>query len=287
MKIQKKWLVALAVTTSGGFLLNLDFNHVSKDIEKSSSQAIGIIKRKPLDTAKLDKSRQTDLTKVNFDNSRIEYADVSLEIADEMEYFDDTNTGMHLKEHFAQMENIESGAQDRLDESMEEMRERPGLYTEKLAEAYEQIDRDDYPSRYKIVYIMENIRSPDAIQFFSELAVSDLPEGIELYKGDGHINETQQESLLRMRGVGGLYALASEGDEKARNALMDTILNSKIQTVKNDAIWAYLSTSENIDAEKEHLKTVLPEKEHPFLTVELTDIEDVQKLMEHSSEFEQ
>jgi hypothetical protein len=185
------------------------------------------------------------------------------------------------------MENTETGAQDRQDESMEEMRSEPEAYMEKLLEAYDQIDSNDYLSRYKIVYMMESIQSPNAVPFFSELATSDLPEEIEPYQGDGHINEEHQESLLRMRAVGGLYVLASEGDEKARNALMDTILNTKIQTVKNDAIWAYLSTSENIDAEKEKLKTVLPEKDHPFITVELTDIENVQKMLEHDREYEQ
>ncbi len=284
MKIQKKWLVVFVIIGLAGLFLNLGFNQVSMSVDKSSDIAMEIIEKRPFKTVNTNKPKQI---KPVLDDSHIKYAEVSLEIDDDMEYFDDTNEGMHLKEHFDWLENTEPGSQERMDGSIEEMRQEPEMYTEKLLEVYDEVDRDDYLSKYKIVYMMENIQSPSAIPFFSELAVSDLPEDIKPYKGDGYIDERREESLLRLRAVGGLYALASKGDTKARKALMDTILKSKIKTVKNDAIWAYLSTSENIDAEKEYLKTVLPEKDHPFFTAELTDIEDVQKMLERSSEYDQ
>jgi hypothetical protein len=286
MKVQKKWVAVFIITGLGGLFFSQSFHKGSKIIGKPSKIAMGNIEKKPLLTAKVDTSKTPSPIKTN-DDSHINLVDITLEVIDEMEYFDDSNTGMHIKEHFDQMENTDSDAQERQDESMEEMRREPDLYAEKLFEAYEEVARKDYLSKYKIVYMMENIHSSNAVPFFTELAVSDFPEEIEPYKGDGHIDEKRQESLLRMRAVGGLYALASEGDEKARNALMDTILKSKIQTVKNDAIWAYLSTSENIDTEKEYLKTILPEKDHPFITVKLTNIEDVEEMLEEDTEYEQ
>lgn len=276
MKIPKKGLIFFAIA-GAGLVINQVSNQIKQDTGAPSYTAVGASEKQPTKIVKSDRVKKFSLAKSNVNQNHIEYSENPVDIFNEMEIFDDTNAGIYLKEHFDQLENTEPGAQERQDESMEEMRETPEVYVEKLAEAYEQVDRLNFLARYKIVYMMENIQSAHAVPFLSELAKSDLPEETVSYKGDGHIDERHQESLLRMRGVGGLHALAAEGNENARNALLNTVFETKIQTVKNDAIWAYLSTSNDIEAEKEYLKTVLPEKDHPFITVKMTNIDEVEK----------
>lgn len=276
MKIPKKGLIFFAIA-GAGLVINQVSNQIKQDTGAPSYTAVGASEKQPTKITKSEEIKKAGLAKADANHNHIEYSENPVDIFNEMEIFDDTNAGIYLKEHFDQLENTEPGAQERQDESMEEMRETPEVYVEKLAEAYEQVDRLNFLARYKIVYMMENIQSAHAVPFLSELAKSDLPEETVSYKGDGHIDERHQESLLRMRGVGGLHALAAEGNENARNALLNTVFETKIQTVKNDAIWAYLSTSNDIEAEKEYLKTVLPEKDHPFITVKMTNIDEVEK----------
>ena len=276
MKILKKGVIIIAIA-GVGLVINQVFNQIKQDDETPSYTDAGASKKQPTKIAKSEEKKKTSLAKPNVNHNHFEYSENSVNIFDEMEIFDDTAAGMHLKEHFDQLEDTEPGAQQRQDESMEEMRGSPAVYVEKLTEAYEEVDRLNFLAKYKIVYMMENIQSTHAVPFLSKLAKSDLPEDTAPYKGDGHTDERQQESLLRMRGVGGLHALAAEGNENARNALLNTVFETKIQTVKNDAIWAYLSTSNDIEAEKKYLKSVLPKKDHPFITVKITNIEEVEK----------
>jgi hypothetical protein len=128
--------------------------------------------------------------------------------------------------------------------------------------------------------MMENLKTAHAIPFLSELASSEQAEETAEYKGDGHIDETHRENLIRMRAVGGLYALAQGGDNGARNSLFDTILNTKDRTVKIDAIKSYLSTSKDLFADTENLKTMLPEDDRQFFDLKLSNLEEGQKQIE-------
>jgi hypothetical protein len=84
MRIQKKWLAAFVITGLGGLFFNLGFNQVSKRVEKSSNAAMEIMEKKAHMTTKADRPKKTRLIKASLDDSHIEYADVSLEVVDEM-----------------------------------------------------------------------------------------------------------------------------------------------------------------------------------------------------------
>ena len=289
MRIQKKWPITIAAAGFVGLGILL-FTQTSNEENggggDQSYVAMGSPEKQQREVVIIEGPKKASLIKTRLNHNHIEDGMDSVESFDGMEIFDNSSAGIHLKEHFDLLENTEPGSQEKQDESFKKMRETPEVYVTKLAEAYDEADRLNFLARYKVVYMMENLKSPHAIPFLSEVANSDFPEETALYKGDGHVDEAHHESLIRMRAVGGLYTLANKDDNGARNSLFDAILNAKDRTVKNDAIWSYLSTSKDLEADKEYLKTVLPDEDHQFVTLKLSDIKDVQEQVESINEKE-
>lgn len=289
MRIQKKWPITIAAVGFVGLgliLLTQTSNEENGGNGDLSYVAMEYPEKQRREVVKIDGSKKATLKKTRLNHNHIEDDIDSVETYDEMEIFDNSSAGIHLKEHFDLLENTEPGSQEKQDESLEKMRETPEAYIAKLAEAYDEVDRLNFLARYKVVYMMENIKSPYAIPILSEIANSEFPEETVTFKGDGHIDEAHHESLIRMRAIGGLYTLANEDGNGARNSLFEAIFNAKDRTVKNDAIWSYLSTSKDLEADKEYLKTVLPDEDHQFVTLKLSDIEDVQEQLESINENE-
>lgn len=281
MKIPNKWPVAIIAM---GFIGLLFFTQTPSDkgegVSSRANIAMGAIEKQQYQVDKINVQKKSSLVKAKFGHNHIEHEEGLFEIFDDMALFDDSEVGVHLKEHLNMLENTELESQEKQDASIEKMRETPEVYVAKLTEAYDSVERVNFLDRYKLIYMMEKIETVHAIPFLAELANSEFSAETEPYKGDGHIDQSQYESLIRMRAVGGLYTLAKEGDVEARNFLFDTILNTKDRTVKNDAIWSYLSTSNDLESDKAYLKTVLPETDHQFVTVKLSNIEEVQEEIE-------
>lgn len=289
MRLQKKRPIIIAAagfSALGLLLFTQTSNEENGGNGDQSLVAIESPEKQRRKAVEIEGPKKVSWIKTRLDHNHIEYDMDSIETFDEMEIFDNSSAGIHLKEHFDLLENTEPGSQEKQDESFKKMRETPEVYVTKLAEAYDEVDRRNFLARYKVVYMMENLKSAHAIPFLSELANSEFPEVTAPYKGDGHIDEAHHESLIRMRAVGGLYTLANEGDKDARNSLFEAILSAKDRTVKNDAIWAYLSTSKDLEVDKEYLKTVLPDEDHQFVTLKLSNIEDVQEQVESNNENE-
>ncbi|MEE9412646.1 MAG: hypothetical protein V3V22_06290 [Methylococcales bacterium] len=276
MRIQKKWPIAIATVglVGLGFLL---YTQTSNQENTGNVNETFVTMRSPekqRHQKRLESSTNASSVKLHVNNNSVVHNSDSTEVFDEMEMFDDSTIGIHLRTHFNILEDTETGAQERQDESLKKMHETPEIFVTKLIEAYDGLDRVNFLAKYKILYIMENLRSIDAIPFLSELANSDFPEETAPYAGDGHADEAHNEGLIRMRAVGGLNALAIEGNPEARNSLLDVAMNAKDRTVKNDAIRAYLSSSKDLDADKDHLKAVLPDTDHQFITIKFSDIKD-------------
>jgi hypothetical protein len=286
MKIPTKRSVAVIATVFIGLLLFiLKPNDNGEGINSQTSVAMRGVDKQQYEVAKVKDHKKSNLVKAKFGLYHIEHEKSSFEIDDEMELFDDSEAGIHLKEHLSMLENTEAGSQEKQDASIDKMRKTPEVYIAKLTEAYDSIERVSFLDRYKLVYMMEKIETVHAIPFLAELASSEISAETEPYKGDGHIDESQYESLIRMRAVGGLYTLAKEGDDEARSFLFDTILNTADRTVKNDAIWSFLSSSNDLEYDKEYLKTILPESDHQFVTVKLSNIEEVQEKVKLFDEY--
>lgn len=287
MKIKKKWPIIVAVGFVG---LGLIFLTPSQEANVSGGDqayvSMGSSEKQQIAALKIETPAKENPIKIHANQKHIEYDLDTVESYDDMEIFDNSVTGTYLKKHYDLLENTEPGSQESQDESFEKMRETPEVYVAKLAETYDEVDRLNFLARYKVVYMMENLKTPHAVPFLSQLAISELPEETAPYKGDGHTDEVHHENLIRMRAVGGLYSLANEGDKSARNSLFETILNAKDRTVKNDAIWSYLSTSKDAEEDKEYLKTILPKNEHQFFTLKLSNIEDAQEKVESFDEDE-
>jgi hypothetical protein len=187
----------------------------------------------------------------------------------EIELFDNSSAGKQLKAYLGMLDQLDPKLQS--EENTADMLAHPDEYFDKLLEAYDKLDWVDFLSRYKIVYMMEHLKFPDAIPFLSGLAASPLPEESAPYQGDGSINEAHYEIMIRLRAVGGLYQLAQKGNTDARQSLLDVITHASELTIKNDAVWAYLATSKELTNDQEHLKTLLPQHEHNIITVKLDE----------------
>jgi hypothetical protein len=281
MKNKIKWpfvIVTLGFVGLGIFSQN--FNKINESNGDQSYASINLPQELRKEEIKIETLKKVKLTRIEAGHDHAEHNTDSVESFDETDIFDDSVAGVQLQEHFDLLENTEPGSQQRQDDSLEKMREKPEVFVAKLAETYDEIERLNFLARYKVVYMMENLKTAHAIPFLSELASSEQAEETAEYKGDGNIDETHRENLIRMRAVGGLYALAQEGDAGARNSLFDAILNTKDLTVKIDAIKSYLSTSKDLFADTENLKTLLPEDDHQFFNLKVSSLEEGQKQIE-------
>jgi hypothetical protein len=258
MLIYKKWLIAIAVIGFIGIIFHLSFRPegIQETQQSDEVRNISIIAR---------------LAATPINHSRLANQKSTAESFDETPIFDDSIEGTHLKTHFNLLESNEPGVQELQVESLKKMREKSGDYFAKLEGAYEKLDRLSFIARYKLVFMMEELKSSDAIPFLKLIANHKSTEEATSYEGEGgeHIDEARNESMIRMRAVGGLYAIANEGNDDARSTLLEILSTTKDRAVKNDAIWAYLTTSNDLKIDKEYLKALLPEDEHQFITIQL------------------
>lgn len=194
--------------------------------------------------------------------------------------FSQSETGMGLAFVYDTLELTSEDAQILIDNKMEELQEDPEATIDEIVSAYEKLERAQFTSRYKLVYMMENLILPEASGVLSEIATAPIPNDLPEYEGDGTTDHEANEIMVRVRAIGGLELLHKSGSTETRETLYDIITSAKDQTIKNTAIRAWLSTSQDLENDQESLKQILSEDEHYMISTTEDQVED------HGVEFE-
>jgi hypothetical protein len=170
-----------------------------------------------------------------------------------------------LRDYFKGLEASDPEMQKLQAERLRRMRENPGKYLPKLVELFDSIDEHGTYSRYKVLFIIEQLDTSLAIPFLQQIAASAAPAVPRPQPGEQDVLEQRQQVLVRMRAAGGLAALARSGNGEARAALLDVIAQSSDRAVRSDAISGYLASSKDLAADREYLLGVLPEPDRKLL----------------------
>lgn len=191
--------------------------------------------------------------------------------------FSDSPTGKKLQAIYFQIDSGNPEDDKHLKVEFEKLRKNKQAAQE-LVNAYKNLNQDQFLSRYKLLYMAEQFANKELLPFLEEIATSPIPKDLPTFTGDGGIDHYGNEQMIKMRAIGGLATLASEGDQSSRDMLHQIILETSDPTLKQDAIHAYLSSSSDLEKDEKQLKLQLSPEEQGQVTLELTDVENVEAL---------
>ncbi len=194
--------------------------------------------------------------------------------------FSESETGRGLSFIYDALELTSEDAQILIDNKIEELRENPEVSVAEIKAAYHKLERAQFTTRYKLVFMLESLELPEARELLTEIAVAPIPTDLPEYQGDGSIDHVEQEVLVRVRALGGLELLQKSGKSETRETIYDVLTQTEDRTLKNTAVRAWLMTSSDLEADKEALKQVLETDDHYMISTNNDSAED------HGVEFE-
>jgi hypothetical protein len=174
--------------------------------------------------------------------------------------------------------SVDSGSPEddiKAEQLFEELRGNAAEAVAEIARAYRELDNSQFIGRYKLTYIAENLKVKEARTFLEGVATSAVPAEIPAYQGDGSVDYYEKEIMVKVRAVGGLTKLAEEGDAAARSAVYQLISQTADITLKKDAIYGFLKSSEDVERDIQLLQSELPPAQHKWLSLQEDRIESL------------
>lgn len=190
------------------------------------------------------------------------------------EHFPDTPVGRALDQHLLVLVDVNPGADDRKQRSLEELRKHPKEVSQALLDAYHGADPADAFGRWLISLTLWELGSEEGYPGLREIANSAIPAGLRDSDRDG--NALANESAIRQNAAEGLAALARAGNAAAQSDLLSLALNppSGDNAVRTVAIKGYLAAGSDYEARVQTLKSQLPSRYHDVVTLTVSQPED-------------
>jgi hypothetical protein len=190
------------------------------------------------------------------------------------EHFPDTPVGRALDSHLRTLVDVNPGADDRKQRSLEELRRHPREVSQALLDAYHDADRADYFGRWLISLTLWEVRTDEAYRGLQEIARSAIPAGLKDNDREG--SALANESAIRQNAAEGLAALARAGNAEAERDLLSLALDppSGDDAVRTVAIKGYLAAGSDHEARVQTLKSQLPGRYHDVVTLTVSQPED-------------
>jgi hypothetical protein len=190
------------------------------------------------------------------------------------ERFPDTPVGRALDKHLLILVDVNPGADDRKQRSLEELRRYPKEASQALLDAYHQADPADYFGRWLLSLTLWELKSDEGYRGLQEIANSAIPAG--LHDNDREGSALANESAIRQNAAEGLAALARAGNTAAERDLLSLALSppSGDDAVRTVAIKGYLAAGSDYEARVQTLKAQLPSRYHDVVTLTVSQPED-------------
>ena len=191
--------------------------------------------------------------------------------------FSDKKIGKLLENHIAKIEDIGANAQKKLDERLNVLRANRDEAGQELRDAYENLPLDRFSDRYKLIWTLGMIDDPKSAGFFADIAKAPIPEEIPSYQGHGDINRRSMEANIRMAAIRAVSTLSSVTNnvDAGQEVILETIQNSNDNAVIKVAIVTYITSAENATEAIAYLKSVLPEEDHKYITIDIDEVPDL------------
>jgi len=190
------------------------------------------------------------------------------------EHFPDTPVGRALDKHLLTLVDVNPGADDRKQRSLEELRKNPKEVSQALLDAYHGADPADQFGRWLISLTLWEVKTDEAYRGLQEIARSAIPAGLKDNDREG--SALANESAIRQNAAEGLAALARAGNAEAERDLLGLALDppSGDDAVRTVAIKGYLAAGSDYEARVQTLKSRLPGRYHDVVTLTVSQPED-------------
>jgi hypothetical protein len=190
------------------------------------------------------------------------------------EHFPDTPVGRALGQHMLILVDVNPGADDRKQRSLEELRKHAKEASETLLDAYHRDDLGDSFGRWLLSLTLGELEANESYGGLKEIANSAIPTGLQ--DSDHTGSARANESAIRQSATEGLAALARAGNSAAENDLLSLALTppSGDDAVRTVAIKGYLAAGRDYEARVQTLKTQLPNQYHDVVTLTVSQPED-------------
>jgi hypothetical protein len=182
--------------------------------------------------------------------------------------------GLALHKHVLILVDISTGADERKESSLAELRKNPKEASQALLAAYHAADPKDFFGRWLLTLTLSELHSNEAYLGLREIAYSRVPA--DLKDNDLQGNQLSNESAIRQTSVSGLTLLARAGNSAAEKDLLGIAVNTptKDDAVRTVAIKGYLSAGRDYAARVQTLKAQLPSQYHDVVTLTVSQPEE-------------
>jgi hypothetical protein len=191
------------------------------------------------------------------------------------EHFPATPVGRALDKHLLTLVDVNPGADDRKERSLEELRKNAKEASQALLDAYHGADPADSFGRWLISLTLWELKTNEGYPGLREIATSAMPEGLKDNDREGAA--LANESAIHQNATEGLAALARAGNAAAEKDLLSLALRppSDDDAVRTVAIKGYLAAGSDYEARVQALKAQLPSRYHDVVTLTVSQPEDV------------
>lgn len=140
-----------------------------------------------------------------------------------------------------------------------------------IARAFADCGFKDYPFRLALVQVATALRHPAALAFFASVVKTPIPE--EQSPNPHSFSTVAEETIVRTMAVDGVSAHAAEGNDRAKNLLIDFVRLPSF-SIRRAAVQGLLLTTQEGDI-RERIKYILPENQHFLLDLRKVHVSEV------------
>ena len=161
--------------------------------------------------------------------------------------------------------SLDGASDESIENLLKELRQEPEISFNRLRNLYESINVMDHDHRMKIIWTVGELNYSKTGTFLRDVAMSSPSNSYDHVYQNNSFNQ-KFETIIRANAVGGLFKNSLNGSINSRDFLLETIEGVDEKTVQRLAIKNYLATSKNLESDIDYLKSVLPEKDHRYIT---------------------
>jgi hypothetical protein len=152
-----------------------------------------------------------------------------------------------------------------------QMKEMAGDVLEEIGHSYSRTQLGDYNARWSLVYVAGRLEHPSAISFWDGVVKQPIPpeESTDIH----HFSSVAQEVSIRMRAIRGMAELASVGDDRVSELLLD-YLSLPVFSLRAFAAYALLRLPGG-ESFRERISRTLPPDEQFVLDLKTASVPEV------------
>ena len=178
-----------------------------------------------------------------------------------------------VRELLARMNASGDDAEEQYQEALQRVRDQASDAVIELARAEAVAQRDDYSTRWAIVYAAAALENRAALPFLRRTALDPIPPE---RNEDPHASTVASETVIRTTAVDGIAALALRGDDDAVRTLQQCMAMPSF-SIRRAAVQGLLA-SPRADDLREWLQTSVPEDQAFLLNLKRSDVRDVPQI---------